>query len=42
MRTHIAVDDLLMKGILRLTSIKTKREVVETSLRQWLRLRQQK
>ncbi len=41
MRTNIVIDDKLMKEILRLTGLKTKREVVELGLRTLLRLRQQ-
>ena len=41
MRTNIVIDDKLMKDTLRMTGIKTKREVVEQGLRTLLRLRQQ-
>lgn len=41
MRTNIEIDDQLMKDVLRLTGVKTKREAVELGLRQLLRLRQQ-
>ena len=41
MRTNIVIDDQLMKEILRVTGLKTKREVVELGLRTLLRLRQQ-
>lgn len=41
MRTNIVIDDELMKEILRLTGLKTKREAVELGLRTLLRLRQQ-
>ena len=38
MRTNIVIDDKLMKDTLRMTGIKTKREVVEQGLRTLLRL----
>ena len=41
MRTNIEIDDKLMKDALRLTGLKTKREVVELGLRTVLRLHQQ-
>ncbi|MDQ5909822.1 MAG: hypothetical protein QG599_1917 [Pseudomonadota bacterium] len=41
MRTNIVIDDQLMKDALRLTRLKTKREVVDLGLRTLLRLRQQ-
>jgi Arc/MetJ family transcription regulator len=41
MRTNIVIDDKLMKETLRLTGLKTKREVVELGLRTLVRLRQQ-
>ena len=41
MRTNIVIDDQLMTEILRVTGLKTKREVVELGLRTLLRLRQQ-
>lgn len=41
MRTNIVIDDKLMKDTLRVTGLKTKREVVELGLRTLLRLRQQ-
>jgi len=41
MRTNIVIDDQLMKDTLRLTGLKTKREVVELGLQTLLRLRQQ-
>ena len=41
MRTNIVIDDKLMKDTLRVTGLKTKREVVEQGLRTLLRLRQQ-
>ncbi len=41
MRTNIVIDDKLMKSTLKVTGLKTKREVVELGLRTLLRLRQQ-
>jgi Arc/MetJ family transcription regulator len=41
MRTNIVIDDELMKDVLRITRLKTKREAVELGLRTLLRLRQQ-
>ncbi len=41
MRTNIVIDDTLMEDALRLTGLRTKREVVELGLRTLLRLRQQ-
>ncbi len=41
MRTNIVIDDKLMEDSLRLTGLKTKREVVELGLRTLLRLKQQ-
>lgn len=41
MRTSIVIDDKLMEDSLRLTGLKTKREVVELGLRTLLRLHQQ-
>jgi Arc/MetJ family transcription regulator len=41
MRTNIVIDDKLMNETLRLTGLKTKREVVELGLQTLLRLRQQ-
>lgn len=41
MRTNIVIDDELMERALRLTGLKTKREVVELALQTLLRLRQQ-
>jgi Arc/MetJ family transcription regulator len=40
MRTNIVIDDPLMQDTLPATGLKTKREVVELSLRTLLRLRQ--
>jgi Arc/MetJ family transcription regulator len=41
MRTNIVIDDKLMKETLRLTGLRTKREVVELGLRTIVRLRRQ-
>ncbi len=41
MRTNIVIDDKLLRGALRATWAKTRREVVELGLRTLLRLRQQ-
>jgi Arc/MetJ family transcription regulator len=41
MRTNIVIDDQLMKSILQVTGLKTKREAVELGLRTLLQLRQQ-
>jgi Arc/MetJ family transcription regulator len=41
MRTNIVIDDKLMRDTLRVTGLKTKREVVEEGLRVLLRLRKQ-
>ncbi|HMV71863.1 MAG TPA: type II toxin-antitoxin system VapB family antitoxin [Pseudomonadales bacterium] len=41
MRTNIVIDDKLMKDTLRVTGLRTKREVVELGLRTILRLDQQ-
>ncbi|HAF54996.1 MAG TPA: DUF2191 domain-containing protein [Thauera sp.] len=41
MRTNIEIDDHLMQDALRMTGLKTKREVVETGLRTLLRLCEQ-
>jgi Arc/MetJ family transcription regulator len=41
MRTNIVIDDKLMKQTLKLTGLRTKREVVELGLRTLVRLRQQ-
>jgi Arc/MetJ family transcription regulator len=40
-RTNIVIDDQLMDETLRVTGLKTKREVVELGLRTLLRLKQQ-
>jgi len=42
MRTNIVIDDDLMKRVLKLTGLKTKREAVELGLRTLLRLRRQR
>lgn len=41
MRVSIDVDEKLMRDALRVTGVKTKREVVELGLRTLLRLRKQ-
>jgi Arc/MetJ family transcription regulator len=41
MRTNIVIDDKLMRDTLRVTGLKTKREVVELGLRTLLRLKRQ-
>lgn len=41
MRTNIEIDDQLMREVLRLTGLKTQKEVVERGLRTLLRLGQQ-
>lgn len=41
MRTNIVIDDKLMRDTLKLTGLRTKREVVELGLRTLVRLRQQ-
>jgi Arc/MetJ family transcription regulator len=41
MRTNIVIDDKLMRETLRLTGLRTKREVVELGLRTIVRLRKQ-
>ena len=41
MRTNIVIDDVLMRDVIRVTGLKTKREAVEMGLRTLLRLRQQ-
>lgn len=41
MRTNIEIDDKLMREALKVTGINTKREVVDTALRELLRLRKQ-
>ena len=41
MRTNIVIDDKLMKAALRVTGLKTKREVVEAGLRMLVQLNDQ-
>ena len=41
MRTNIVIDDKLMRGTLRATGLKTKREAVDLALRTLLRLTKQ-
>jgi Arc/MetJ family transcription regulator len=41
MRTNIVIDEDLMKQVLILTGLKTKREAVEQGLKALLRLKQQ-
>ena len=41
MRTNIVIDDELMKQVLELTGLKTKREAVEQGLKALVRLKQQ-
>ncbi len=41
MRTNIEIDDKLMKDTLKVTGLKTKREVVEVALKELLRVRRQ-
>ncbi len=41
MRTNIVIDDELMKRVLKLTGLKTKRAAVEQGLRALLQLKQQ-
>ncbi len=41
MRTNIEIDDRLMRDTLKITGLRTKREVVELALKELLRLRQQ-
>ena len=42
MRTNIVIDDDLMAEAMRVTGIKTKREVVDTALRTLVRLERQR
>lgn len=42
MRTNIVIDDDLMTEAMRVTGIRTKREVVETALRTLVRLEKQR
>jgi Arc/MetJ family transcription regulator len=41
MRTNIVIDDELMKDVLTLTGLKTKREAVEQGLKALVRLKRQ-
>jgi Arc/MetJ family transcription regulator len=41
MRTNIVIDDELMRQVLELTGLRTKREAVEQGLKALLRLKQQ-
>lgn len=41
MRTHIVIDDQLMRDALKATGLRTKKEAVELGLRTLLRLQQQ-
>lgn len=41
MRTNIDIDEKLMKETLKVTGLKTKREVVDLALKELLRLRRQ-
>ena len=41
MRTNIVIDDELMREVLKLTGLKTKREAVEAGLKALLRMAQQ-
>lgn len=41
MRTNIVIDDELMKEAQELSGLKTKREVVEAALRQYVKLKKQ-
>ena len=41
MRTNIEIDDRLMKDTLKVTGLKTKREVVDLALKELLRLKKQ-
>jgi len=41
MRTNIEIDDALIGQVMRAVGAKTKREAIDTSLRETLRLRQQ-
>lgn len=42
MRTNIEIDDKLMKDTLKVTGLRTKREVVERALTELLKLERQK
>jgi Arc/MetJ family transcription regulator len=41
MRTNIEIDDKLMKEALKASGLRTKREVVEAALRQFVRIKNQ-
>ena len=41
MRTNIVIDDELMKQVMKLTGLRTKREAVEMGLKVLLKLRKQ-
>jgi len=41
MRTNIVIDDDLMKQVMKLTGLRTKREAVELGLKALLKLRKQ-
>jgi Arc/MetJ family transcription regulator len=41
MRTNIVIDDDLMKRVMKLTGLRTKREAVEMGLKALLRLKKQ-
>lgn len=41
MRTNIVIDDELMNDAIRLTGIKTKREVVEIALKSLIKIKKQ-
>ncbi len=42
MRTNIVIDDALMNRVMKLTGLRTKREVVELGLKALLKLKTQK
>ena len=42
MRTNIVIDDTLMREAMDISGIKTKKEIVEESLRLFVKLNQQK
>jgi len=42
MRTNIVIDDNLMAKAMKLSGIKTKREIVETAICEFIRQREQK
>ena len=41
MRTNIEIDDKLIRATLKVTGLKTKREVVDLALKELLRIRRQ-